>query len=157
MFVWCYNPVTLLQAECQNFIRVIAKTDENRILICGTHAFKPRCRHYKYKVTIFTRTRYNSFIFFIKKVCIIEIRSLSLPVQNVLPTVCGLERWIVSHLQLQCGTWLSNSNSRLNRGTEKQIVLVLQKFIPIRLFLFFSSEVDFNKFKLLWIRLGKFC
>jgi len=37
------------KAQCQNFIRVIAKTDETRILICGTHAFKPRCRHYKYK------------------------------------------------------------------------------------------------------------
>jgi len=35
--------------QCQNFIRVIAKMDETRILICGTHAFKPRCRHYKYK------------------------------------------------------------------------------------------------------------
>jgi hypothetical protein len=38
------------QAECQNFIRVIAKTDKQRMLICGTHAFKPKCRHYKYKV-----------------------------------------------------------------------------------------------------------
>eukprot|EP00092_Neocalanus_flemingeri_P013940 GFUD01015036.1.p1 GENE.GFUD01015036.1~~GFUD01015036.1.p1 ORF type:complete len:639 (+),score=87.98 GFUD01015036.1:287-2203(+) len=37
------------KSQCQNFIRVIAKTDEHRILICGTHAFKPRCRHYKYK------------------------------------------------------------------------------------------------------------
>lgn len=37
------------KSQCQNFIRVIAKTDEQRILICGTHAFKPRCRHYKYK------------------------------------------------------------------------------------------------------------
>jgi len=37
------------KAQCQNFIRVIAKTDETRILICGTHAFKPKCRHYKYK------------------------------------------------------------------------------------------------------------
>jgi hypothetical protein len=38
------------QVQCQNFIRVIAKTDKNRILICGTHAFRPRCRYYKYKV-----------------------------------------------------------------------------------------------------------
>jgi len=37
------------KTECQNYIRVIAKTEKSRMLICGTHAFKPRCRHYKYK------------------------------------------------------------------------------------------------------------
>jgi len=35
--------------QCQNYIRVVAKTDKDRLLICGTHAFKPRCRYYKYK------------------------------------------------------------------------------------------------------------
>jgi len=34
--------------DCQNYIRVIAKMDQARMLICGTHAFRPRCRHYKY-------------------------------------------------------------------------------------------------------------
>ena len=42
------------QTECQNYIRVIAKTEKSRMLICGTHAFKPRCRHYKYKVAVIT-------------------------------------------------------------------------------------------------------
>lgn len=42
------------KVQCQNFIRVIAKTDKNRILICGTHAFRPRCRYYKYKEAAYT-------------------------------------------------------------------------------------------------------
>jgi len=37
------------KVQCQNYIRVIAKTDKHRLLVCGTHAFKPRCRYYKYK------------------------------------------------------------------------------------------------------------
>ncbi|XP_021930956.1 semaphorin-1A isoform X3 [Zootermopsis nevadensis] len=35
--------------DCQNYIRVLAKIAENRVLICGTNAYKPLCRHYHFK------------------------------------------------------------------------------------------------------------
>jgi hypothetical protein len=31
---------------CQNYIRVLAKKSENSIFVCGTNAFKPKCRQY---------------------------------------------------------------------------------------------------------------
>lgn len=34
------------ESECQNFIRVYAKTAENQFLLCGTNAYKPQCREY---------------------------------------------------------------------------------------------------------------
>lgn len=33
--------------ECQNYIRVIAKTSRNEYLVCGTNAFRPTCRTYR--------------------------------------------------------------------------------------------------------------
>ena len=38
------------QAECQNHIRIVAKMSEEVLLLCGTHAYKPKCRHYAFKV-----------------------------------------------------------------------------------------------------------
>ncbi|XP_054715687.1 semaphorin-1A-like [Uloborus diversus] len=35
------------EEECQNYIRVLARKSEDTILVCGTNAFKPMCRHYK--------------------------------------------------------------------------------------------------------------
>jgi semaphorin 6 len=35
--------------DCQNYIRVLAKPAENRVLICGTNAYRPLCRHYLLK------------------------------------------------------------------------------------------------------------
>ncbi|PNF31376.1 Semaphorin-1A [Cryptotermes secundus] len=35
--------------DCQNYIRVLAKIAENKVLICGTNAYKPLCRHYHFK------------------------------------------------------------------------------------------------------------
>ncbi|XP_069678504.1 semaphorin-1A isoform X3 [Periplaneta americana] len=35
--------------DCQNYIRVLAKIAENKVLICGTNAYKPFCRHYHLK------------------------------------------------------------------------------------------------------------
>ncbi|ENN78081.1 hypothetical protein YQE_05235, partial [Dendroctonus ponderosae] len=32
--------------NCQNYIRVMAKTAQSRLLLCGTNAFKPICREY---------------------------------------------------------------------------------------------------------------
>lgn len=32
--------------ECQNYIRVIVKTSEQQIMVCGTNAYKPWCRAY---------------------------------------------------------------------------------------------------------------
>ena len=43
----------LFQAECQNHIRIVAKLSEEILLICGTHAYKPKCRHYSFKVSQF--------------------------------------------------------------------------------------------------------
>ncbi|ERL92936.1 hypothetical protein D910_10241, partial [Dendroctonus ponderosae] len=34
------------EENCQNYIRVMAKTAQSRLLLCGTNAFKPICREY---------------------------------------------------------------------------------------------------------------
>lgn len=36
----------LLQENCQNYIRVMAKTAQGRLMVCGTNSFKPNCREY---------------------------------------------------------------------------------------------------------------
>lgn len=33
---------------CQNYIKVLAKLGDERLLVCGTNAFKPKCRTYQY-------------------------------------------------------------------------------------------------------------
>lgn len=42
----------LLQDECQNYIRVLAKEGEGQFLVCGTNAYKPLCRLYAQQVRI---------------------------------------------------------------------------------------------------------
>ena len=32
--------------ECQNYIRVLANTDDGQLLVCGTNSYNPRCRYY---------------------------------------------------------------------------------------------------------------
>ena len=34
------------EEACQNYIRVLAKKAENKVFICGTNAYKPKCREY---------------------------------------------------------------------------------------------------------------
>ncbi|OQR69482.1 semaphorin-1A-like, partial [Tropilaelaps mercedesae] len=34
------------EEACHNYIRVIAKKAEDRVLVCGTNAYKPKCRDY---------------------------------------------------------------------------------------------------------------
>ncbi|XP_055857782.1 semaphorin-1A [Episyrphus balteatus] len=34
------------EQDCQNYIRVFARTNDGQIMICGTNSYKPRCRHY---------------------------------------------------------------------------------------------------------------
>jgi hypothetical protein len=34
------------KAECQNHIRIVAKMDKEKLLLCGTKAYRPRCRSY---------------------------------------------------------------------------------------------------------------
>lgn len=41
----CFNKGKSVD-ECQNYIRVLAKEGEGQFLVCGTNAYKPRCRHY---------------------------------------------------------------------------------------------------------------
>jgi len=33
--------------DCNNYIRVLAKTEEGQLLVCGTNSYNPRCRYYK--------------------------------------------------------------------------------------------------------------
>lgn len=35
------------ESDCQNYIRVYARIDDHKIMICGTNSFKPLCRYYK--------------------------------------------------------------------------------------------------------------
>lgn len=34
------------EEACQNYIRVLAKKSENGLYVCGTNAYRPRCRQY---------------------------------------------------------------------------------------------------------------
>ncbi|CAI4221806.1 unnamed protein product [Auanema sp. JU1783] len=36
------------KGDCQNYIRVLASQSNGKCLICGTHAFSPKCREYSY-------------------------------------------------------------------------------------------------------------
>uniref|UniRef100_A0A7I5E6J7 Semaphorin-1A n=1 Tax=Haemonchus contortus TaxID=6289 RepID=A0A7I5E6J7_HAECO len=40
-----------LKSDCQNYIRVLARQSSGKALICGTHAFSPKCREYVYSST----------------------------------------------------------------------------------------------------------
>lgn len=33
--------------DCNNYIRVLAKTSSNQLLVCGTNSYNPRCRYYR--------------------------------------------------------------------------------------------------------------
>ncbi|TRY67923.1 hypothetical protein TCAL_15816 [Tigriopus californicus] len=37
--------------DCQNYIRVLAHTKDDRLLVCGTNAFNPKCRFYSHNAT----------------------------------------------------------------------------------------------------------
>uniref|UniRef100_A0A224X817 Semaphorin-1A n=1 Tax=Panstrongylus lignarius TaxID=156445 RepID=A0A224X817_9HEMI len=34
------------EENCQNYIRILAKSEQGNLIICGTHSFKPLCREY---------------------------------------------------------------------------------------------------------------
>lgn len=36
---------------CQNYVRVLARKSDDILLVCGTNAFKPRCREYSHTVS----------------------------------------------------------------------------------------------------------
>lgn len=35
-----------MQENCQNYIRILNVVTPGKILVCGTNAYKPRCRYY---------------------------------------------------------------------------------------------------------------
>ena len=39
------------QDDCQNYIRVLAQTDDERLLVCGTNAYNPKCRYYSHNIS----------------------------------------------------------------------------------------------------------
>ncbi|XP_042864842.1 semaphorin-1A-like isoform X2 [Penaeus japonicus] len=45
----CFNKGKSV-ADCQNYIRVLAKEGDGQFLVCGTNAYKPLCRHYAQQV-----------------------------------------------------------------------------------------------------------
>lgn len=34
-------------SDCQNYIRVFARIDDHKVMVCGTNSYKPLCRRYK--------------------------------------------------------------------------------------------------------------
>ncbi|KAI5753075.1 hypothetical protein M8J77_023170 [Diaphorina citri] len=44
---------------CQNYIRILSKMDNNRLLVCGTNSFKPLCREYEIKTREETEKRHK--------------------------------------------------------------------------------------------------
>ena len=43
----CLKRISIFQDDCQNYIRVLVKLDEGeKLLVCGTNAYSPMCRHY---------------------------------------------------------------------------------------------------------------
>nr|CAD7257273.1 unnamed protein product [Timema shepardi] len=59
--------------DCQNYVRVLAKIAPNKLLICGTNAYKPLCRHYHFSVS--TQLRYIS-----RSLSLINYHSLTLTI-----------------------------------------------------------------------------
>jgi len=41
--------------QCQNYIKVIERDSQDTITICGTNAYKPKCRVYFVKVSLFAQ------------------------------------------------------------------------------------------------------
>ncbi|XP_055874241.1 semaphorin-1A-like isoform X3 [Biomphalaria glabrata] len=33
---------------CENYIRIVVRKSKDKLFVCGTHAFQPRCRHYEF-------------------------------------------------------------------------------------------------------------
>lgn len=48
------------EEACQNYIRVLAKKAENKVFICGTNAYKPKCREYLENVSERKKIRWNT-------------------------------------------------------------------------------------------------
>jgi hypothetical protein len=44
-----------LQENCQNYIRILARTGPGKLLICGTNSFRPMCRDYSVQVSLAPR------------------------------------------------------------------------------------------------------
>ncbi|XP_069562203.1 semaphorin-4E-like [Brachyistius frenatus] len=44
----CQNKGKNPERECQNFIRILHKMEDNRMYVCGTNAFDPRCDYMSY-------------------------------------------------------------------------------------------------------------
>ncbi|XP_065211719.1 semaphorin-1A isoform X2 [Planococcus citri] len=42
------------EENCQNYIRIVARTVSGRLLVCGTNSFKPLCREYAIQVGSYT-------------------------------------------------------------------------------------------------------
>lgn len=45
---------------CQNYVRVLAKKSDNVLLVCGTNAYKPRCRDYSITPSDYQMSAENS-------------------------------------------------------------------------------------------------
>jgi len=45
------------EVDCQNYIRVLAKTKDGRLLVCGTNAYNPKCRFYSHNETSYSVDR----------------------------------------------------------------------------------------------------
>lgn len=51
LFYWVINKINILinfsnvifQRDCLNYIRVLQVVDNERLYVCGTHAFQPQC------------------------------------------------------------------------------------------------------------------
>lgn len=37
------SSIVALQRDCLNYIRVLQVVDDERLYVCGTHAFQPQC------------------------------------------------------------------------------------------------------------------
>ena len=49
--------IFFVQVDCQNYIRVLAKTKDGRLLVCGTNAYNPKCRFYSHNETSYSVDR----------------------------------------------------------------------------------------------------
>ncbi|KAK2718894.1 semaphorin-1A-like isoform X2 [Artemia franciscana] len=43
--------------DCQNYIRILAKTKDDRLLVCGTNAYNPLCRYYTDEDGVFIKSQ----------------------------------------------------------------------------------------------------
>lgn len=57
-----------LQTECKNYIRILHKTEDNRMYVCGTNAFDPECDYMVRQIHILYCMNWCCIVYYLLKI-----------------------------------------------------------------------------------------